>query len=227
MAHPIKLGAGILLAAVALAAPAQADPAVYTYRVEHPTFGDIGTYTNAVERIGDRTHVETSLHVLIRLLGIAVYRQDATRTEEWRAGRLASFHSVTYTNGDPIEVTGNAIGDNFVITTPSGVTQVAADVHPSNPWSANVLQSSLMMSTKTGKVYDVRVTGGEETPVTLDGAVFHLHQYVIQGPHRDVVWLDDRGVPVAFRADDNGKPIDFVLESPAPTGDLSQQSAAH
>jgi uncharacterized protein DUF6134 len=220
------LGLVILLVAVALALPVHADPTVYQYRVEHPTFGDIGTYTNSIEQTGDHTHVETSLHVLVRLLGMVVYRQDATRSEDWREGRLTAFHGVTSTNGDPIEVTGTAVGDRFVITSPAGVAQVAAEVHPSNPWSAHVLRSNLMMSTKTGKVYDVRVSGGEEMPITLDGAVYRLRQYVIDGLHRDMVWLDDRGVPVAFRTDENGKPVDFVLENPSPAAGLGRPEAA-
>ncbi|MGH6969576.1 MAG: DUF6134 family protein, partial [Stellaceae bacterium] len=143
------------------------------------------------------------------------YRQDATRSEDWRGGRLISFHGVTTTNGDSIEVTGKARGNAFVITTPNGTTVAPANVRPSNPWSRGVLNAHVMMSTKTGKIENVRISGGGETPMTFDGQTRLLHQYLIDGEKRGVVWLDDRGVPVAFQVWEQGTPIELVLMSPA------------
>jgi len=44
-----------------------------------------------------------------------------------------------------------------------------------------------------------------------------LHQYEITGRDRQFVWLDERGVPVAFRVDRDGAPVDFVLAHPPQT----------
>jgi Domain of unknown function (DUF6134) len=205
----------LIVALGALAAPARAETQVYTYAVEHPTFGRIGTYTNVIERSGDRTHVSSVLHTAVRILGFVVYSQDAKRSEEWRRGRLISFRSVTTTDGKSLGVTGVARGNTFVITTPAGTTVAPADVRPSNPWTPAILKAHVMMSTKTGLIEDVQVTGGDETAATFDGTTRMLHRYLIDGRKRGVVWLDNHGVPIAFKVWEQGTPIELVLISPA------------
>lgn len=212
---PVAAALAFTSAACAFVMPAYAETQTYQYEVEHPTFGHIGTYTNIIEQTGDRTHVETVLHVAIRLLGFVVYRQDATRSEDWHNGRLVAFHGVTTTNGTSVDVTGEARGNTFVITTPDGTTLAPADVRTSNPWSPNFLGAHVVMSTKSGRTEDVRITGGGETPVTFDGKTQLLRQYLVDGQKRGVVWLDARSVPIAFKVWEDGTPIDLVLISPA------------
>lgn len=204
---------GVALGAVAT--PVRAETLVYTYAVEHPTFGRIGTYTNVIVRSADRTHVSSVLHTAVRILGFVVYSQDATRSEEWRRGRLISFRSVTTTNGKSLDISGKAHGNTFVITTPAGTTVAPADVRPSNPWSSAILKAHVMMSTKTGLIEAVHVTGGDETAATFNGTTRILHRYVIDGRKRGVVWLDNHGVPIAFKVWEQGTPIELVLISPA------------
>ena len=199
----------------AFVTPACAETQSYQYEIEHPTFGHIGTYTNSIDQSGDRTHIETELHVAIRLLGFVVYRQDATRSEDWHNGRLIAFHGITTTNGTSVDVTGEARGKTFVITTPNGTKVAPADVRTSNPWSPNFLGAHVVMSTKSGRIEDVRISGGNETPVTFDGKTQQLRQYLVDGQKRGVVWLDDHNVPVAFKVWEDGTPIELVLTSPA------------
>lgn len=204
------LSAAVLLAA-GFAAPAHAAPVRYEYRVVHPTYGDIGTYTNIVDREGDHTEVTSKLHIAVRLLGITVYRQDAERTELWHGKTLERFDGVTVTDGERLPVHGQAKNGGFVITTPSGTVTAPASVHPSNPWSPMVLDTGYMMSTRTGQVLPVHVRGGEVEPVALSGVTLKLHQYEVVSDKHQFVWLDDRGTPVAFRTNEHGKPVDFVL----------------
>jgi hypothetical protein len=209
---PIVLAYAVLGAALA-AGPARAASEVYAYRVIHPTYGEIGTYTNIVDRSGDDTDVQTELKVAVRKIGIVVYRQEARRAEHWRNDRLVSFEGVTITNGNKLEVHGEARQGGFAITTPSGTVMAPGNVHPSNPWSAMVLDTDYMMSTKTGRLVHVRVSGGEERAVALAGSTRRLHQYEIVGDKHQFVWLDERGTPVAFRTEEDGAPVDFVLAS--------------
>jgi hypothetical protein len=201
-----------ILAGLAFGAPAWADQQIYQYRVDHHTYGDIGSYTNTIDRNGAATNVTTDLHVAVKILGIVMFRQDAARIERWQGDRLVYFHSVTVTNGDRLEVTGEAKGDEFHIMTPQGVVDAPADVRPSNPWSEMSLQSDALMSTKTGQVQHVEVTGGEEENVTLDGSVQRLRQYEVHGDKHEVIWLDSQGLPVAFRIEEDGTPIDFIMK---------------
>jgi hypothetical protein len=191
--------------------PACAAQQVYQYRIEHPTYGAIGTYTNTVDRAGDRTAVVSSLHVLVKVLGIVVFREDAQRTELWQSDRMTSFEGITTTNGNRIQIHGEARDDSFVITSPSGVSIAPANVHPSNPWSLKIFDTNVMMSTKSGKLFDVRLVGNVERSVTFDGVIEKLHQYDVDGEQRQIVWLNDSGVTIAFRILESGMPVDFVL----------------
>jgi hypothetical protein len=196
---------------------AWASQTTYEYHIEHPRYGDIGTYTNVVKDFGDAIEVDSEIHVAVRILGMVMYREEGTRTEHWQGNRLVGFDSVTVTNGTRIEVHGEAKGDAFVVTTPSGTIEAPPQVHPSNPWALQVLDTDMVMSTKSGRVERVNVSGGEIESVNFDGQELRLHHYDVVGTKRDEVWLDDRGVSVAFRTEDQGSPIDFVLSRPPTT----------
>src|SRR5258707_10516973 len=107
---------GGLIAGTAQSCAAQ----VFSYTVEHPTCGDIGTYTDTIAKSGDTLRIDTRLRVAVKVLGIVLHREEADRTELWKADRLVSFHSVTTTNGRPIEVRGEAGDNGVVITSPTG-----------------------------------------------------------------------------------------------------------
>src|SRR5260370_31638300 len=134
MGNPIGL-VGCLVAVGALVANAAAASATqpFSYAVEHPTYGDIGTYTDTIEQNGDTLRIDTQLRVAVKILGIVVHREEADRTELWRANRLVSFHSGTTTNGKPIEVSGEARDNGFVITPPSGTAGGPGERHTPDP----------------------------------------------------------------------------------------------
>ncbi len=198
----------------------------YDYRIVHPLYGDIGTYTNIVDRRGNETAVESRLEVAVKLLGVVVFRETAARSEHWRGGRLVAYHGVTEINGKPITVSGEARGGGFVITTPAGTVTAPADVHPSNPWSAAILNTDTMMSTRDGRLYKVRISGGGVDPAAFRGGPGNLRRYEIDSDTRQFVWLDSHDVPVAFRTEEDGAAIDFLLVR-YPTGAALDWPAPH
>ena len=211
MSRGLQLLSAGLLSVLAGVGAARAAPEIYEYRIIHSTHGEIGHYSNLVERRGDDTEVRTELHVAVKILGIVAYSQDARRTERWSGQQLASFDGVTVTNGDRLEIHGEARDGGFAITTPTGTVFAPASVHPSNPWCAMVLKTDFVMSTRTGKLFHGITRGGELRPVRLDGKILWLHQYEVVSDKREFVWLDDQGVPVAFRTKEDDDEIDFVL----------------
>jgi hypothetical protein len=220
---PVVLSA-LLLGVMPAAGAAET---TFEYKIEHPRYGDIGTYANVVRSVGDAYEIQTELHVAVKVLGIVMHREDAKRTERWQGDRLVSFEGVTITNGDRLEIRGEAQGDNFVVTTPAGKITAPASVHPSNPWGAKILDADVEMSTKNGRVDKVVVSGGNEEPTTFDGKNLMLRRYQIDGPKRQVVWLDKSDVVVAFRTIEDGTPIDFILSSLVAPDDTPAQAAQH
>jgi Family of unknown function (DUF6134) len=191
--------------------PLLAAPQIYEYRVVHPVYGDIGTYTNIVQKAGDTTEVESKLDVEVKILGVVMYSEAAERSEHWQNGRLLSFHGVTDMNDRKLEVKGEARGNSFVITSPTGTVVAPANVHPSNPSPANLLNTDTMMSSKTGELFKVRVIGGAVERAMTDGHFGQIRRYEIDSDIRQYVWLDDQGVPVAFRTEDDDTFVDFLL----------------
>jgi Family of unknown function (DUF6134) len=213
----VRARALLLLAGMFAAVPADlgaAGPAaeVLRYSVKHAVYGDIGTYTNVVERSGGDTTVLTEAHFKVSLLGIVLHREDAQRQERWRGGRLIFFHGVTIKNGQRLEVRGEAEGDGFVIDSPRGTVTAPADIRPANPWSASFLGSDTMMRVDTGAVEPVRISGGGETTVAVDGARLAAREYEISGRTRYQVWLSEpQQVPVKFTVDDDSGVVTFTL----------------
>jgi hypothetical protein len=184
------------------------------YQVTHSTFGNIGTYSNAIEpSAGGSTTVQTQAHFQVKLLGVTLHREDAQRTERWQGNRLISFAGVTNKGGQQMVVRGEARGNSFVINSPQGTITAPATVHPANPWSANFLASNTMMRPDSGKIEQVRVSGGEETAVDIDGSPMRARKYEVTGGSHYAVWIDARGVPVQFVADDDGGKVTFTLAS--------------
>ena len=207
----------ILVATLVFLSPAAAESAqeVLKYNVEHPKYGNIGTYTNIVSQNGDSTQVKTDLHIAVKFIGISMFHQDATRQEHWEKERLVGFQSTTDDNGTKISVTGKAAANGFDIQSSAVGTFIApVQVHPSNPWAPFVLQTDVMMSSKTGKVLPVVVKDTGEVTVNLDGRQVHAHQWFVDDDKHQVVWIDDKGVVVAFQTNEQGDPINFVLTHP-------------
>lgn len=201
----------LTLAGAAGTAAAAATPMQLTYRVTHSVFGNIGTYVNTIEPSAGGTTVQTRVHFQVKMLGVNMYREDAQRTERWQGNRLVSFNGVTSKGNESTVVKGEARGNSFVISSPQGTITAPATVHPANPWSPNFLASSTMMRPDNGRIERVSVSGGQQTVVDLDGRPVRAQKYEVDGAARYDVWLDSRGVPVMFVADDDSGKVTFTL----------------
>jgi len=208
------LASAIGYAAIATTTASAASPPTeqLRYRVMHSVFGDIGTYINNVQSIGDVTTVRTTAHFLVKMLGVGLHREDAERQERWQGNRLMSFVGTTKKNDDIIKVKGEANGNDFVIESPGGTVTAPATVQPANPWSDQCLKSTTMMRVDNGKIEHVRVTGGSQTSVLVNGTNVPVRQYEIDGTTRYKVWFDQHNIPVMFSVDDDSGKITFLLE---------------
>jgi hypothetical protein len=205
---------GLALGGAAASTGGAADPAneqVFEYQIKHPIFGDIGTYINAVKTMAGKTEVSTTVQVAVNVAGTLIFRQDAARRENWDGDRLVAFTSVTQTNEERLEVRGQARDGSFIVTSPQGSVVAPATVRPSNPWSMAIVKSDMMLAPMSGRLFRAQITNHEETIRLQDGRTRKLRRYEILGDKRQVVWFDEGGVPLAFRSEEGGVNIDFVL----------------
>jgi len=203
-----------VLGLLAVAIPASGQERVYSYSVVHPFYGTIGTYTQDIARSGGTTRIDSHVRVAVKILGIVVHREEGDHVELFRGGRLVALQSATTTNGTRIDVRGEAQGDHFVVTSPSGVVEAPADVAPSDPWVLKQIGFGTVVSIKTGHIIPTRVTGGEQVMIPLQGVMVVTRHFMARGERQQEIWLNDQDVPIMFRSVESGTPIDFILTSP-------------
>ncbi len=204
---------GVTFATAAGATPA---PQKFIYTVHHSRYGKIGTFTNTVVRDGDDTTVTTEVRIAVSILGVTLYRQDASRREQWTGDRLVSFHGVTTTNGNAIQLDGSAEGDHFVLRTPNGETVAPASVRLANPWSPGILGGNFIFTADRGRLDEVRVSGGEPATFTVAGRPVTAKKYevyLLDGRKKYEVDLDEHGVPVQFVLFNDDASVTFSLDS--------------
>jgi Domain of unknown function (DUF6134) len=186
----------------------------YEYRVHMAPYGDIGTYSSAVDKVGDATTITTQGHFKVSVLGIPLYTQDFSRVEREVGNRLVYFHGVTVENGKSSELDGRAEGDHFRLTSPSGQVNAPATIRTSGPWSVGSPGGNTIFMTDTGVIARVLTTGGERTSITIGGATLQVRRYQIDtadGQERYEVWIDDHQIPAKFSRIDSDGTITFTL----------------
>jgi hypothetical protein len=182
-----------------------------TYKAVHAKYGDIGTYSNTIAVKDGVTTVTNQVRLRVRILGITAHREEGDRTEQWKDGRIIAFHGVTTVNGDRTEVQGEAKGEAFAVTTPSGTVNAPANIRLSNPWSSNFIGATSMMAVDSGHVQPVSVGTGEKASVKIGGAAVETLRYDIVSKPPYKVWLDGGNIPVMFNVDDESGIVTFTL----------------
>jgi hypothetical protein len=212
-------GAKSQLAAKPDSAPDSAK--VYNYSVSHPIYGEIGTYTNIVEDRGAEISVKNSIRVRVKLLFMVAYDEVGDNEEVWRNGRMVSFKGNVRKNGKKWRIKGYAKGDKFIIEGPEGVTEAPGNVFPSNPWSTDILEASVLMGTASGDLYRVRMSLGEERELKIGERSFRTRYVKVGGDRRYELWFDDdSGIPLKFTRYHGDDIITFSLVHGAENGAL-------
>ena len=209
------------------AAPAWSGQQVYTYSVVHPLYGEIGSRTDTIDRSPETLRIDSRLRIVVELLGVVVYSQKSDTTEIMHGNRLVSLDSVSIKDGQHLEVHGKVQGDHFVVNSTAGSFTAAATTAPSDPWVLKGTGGGALIYPSTGRIIQAQVSGGENETVSVNGAPFSVRHFVVTGENREDVWLDPQGIPVMFRTDEGGTPIDFVLQNSTIARALFDASVKH
>jgi hypothetical protein len=186
----------------------------YTYRVHMAPYGEIGTYSSAVDKVGETRTITTEAHFKVSLLSLPFYTQDLSRVERQVGSRLVYFHGITVENGKSTELDGRAEGDHFRLSTPNGSVDAPATIRTSDPWSVGSSGGNIIFMTDTGVIARVLTTGGERASIAINGATVQVRRYQIDttdGQERYQVWLDDHQIPVMFSRIDSDGTVTFTL----------------
>ena len=217
----------VLLSAAVLATPlsqppTRVDAATYRYAITSPQFGAIGTYVRSSGGAEGNDRAQSQLRIVVRVLGIAVFREQADETEAWRDGRLVSFESRSTTNAKSMFVHGELRGGRLAVTTPHGTMLAPIGTVAADPWSSRQLGAATVVTLKTGEIVKINTTGGETEKLLVNGIstlTRHFHVNTATQPNWWEIWLDPRGVPVKFRSLEHGRTVEFTLKNSPASGD--------
>lgn len=194
-----------------VAAPAAAGPIPDSNRIEFQVLRDgspIGTHTLDFSRIGSRVTVRIAIDLMVRFLGIPVYRYTHRNTEVWDGDRLVSIEATTDRNGTALSVRGQAGNGGILLETTQGGRFVApADIVTTSYWHSRFLQGR-KLDTQGGKLLEVTVTpkGEERLPGDLVARRWH-----VAGDLRLDIWYDLAGAWAGLRfAAEDGSTITYV-----------------
>ncbi len=155
--------------------------------------------------------VHSTLNLVVKLLGIAVYHYDYQSDEVWRDGVLTELNSSVNDNGTPTKVEARQVDGKLSVTGPASHETVTGAILPSTHWNPQTIEADRLLNTLDGKIDMVKLVplGVESVPVGT-GQVQATH-YRYTGDIQAESWYDAAGhwVKLRFPGKD-GTPIDYV-----------------
>ena len=209
-----SLGAALLIIGMLVAGPAMSMQP-YDGRLAFEVLrGDkpIGTHTLTFREVGDETHVEIDVNLVVKIGFLTVFRYDHKNREVWRNGKLVSVTTDTDDNGKPFEVRAANTGDGFHVKTLKEQSVLPTTVIPTSYWNPSILKNLSWFDTQRGILLDVDLIPGEVESVKLaNGQSIEAQRYEVTGDLNITVWYTPEGewVKLAFPA--RGADIEYVL----------------
>jgi hypothetical protein len=155
--------------------------------------------------------VRSTLDLVVKLLGIAVYHYKYQSNELWRDGLLARLEASQDDNGTPSTVKAERSDGKLDVTGPANHETVTGPILPSTHWNPQTIEASRLLNTLDGKIDTVKLVpeGVESVPVGA-GTVQATH-YRYAGDIQAESWYDAAGhwVKLRFPGTD-GTLIDYV-----------------
>jgi len=155
--------------------------------------------------------VRSVLDLVVKFLGVAVYRYKYESHELWRDGALARLDATQDDNGTRSSVEARQNDGKLAVTGPQAQETVSGFILPSTHWDPQVIEARRLLNTLDGKIDSVKLVpvGIESVPVG-SGTIQAMH-YRYTGAIQAESWYDAAGhwVKLRFPGKD-GTEIDYV-----------------
>ncbi len=173
----------------------------------------IGTHRVTFGRDGDNLVVDSRFEAQVKIVFITAFEYLYQSRSVWRDGCMVELRASTDDNGDRSRVTARLADGRLMIDGPSGATQGASGLFPTDHWHSGVLGSNQVLNTITGRVSSVDIIDQGEERVMVSGRSVPARHYVYSGDLQNEVWYDAEGrwVKMRFQADDGSK-IEYVCQ---------------
>jgi hypothetical protein len=227
MPPPALLRHALAAAALLAAFPAQSAPlpAETDYRFEIRRDGaPVGEHRVTLRRAANGVEAAATSQIVVRLLGIPVYRFDYRSTSQWTDGRMTALDSRTDDDGTVTSVSARAEGRTLRVTGPEGIAKAPLGLIPTDHWNPAVIGATEVLNTITGKINRVTMTAQGRDSVPTGGRNRSSTRYAYDGEMRATVWYDDAGHWTGLRfAARDGSTIDYVCQRCGPDPEVAER----
>ncbi len=155
----------------------------------------IGSHNVDFARQGDGLVVSVAIEILVKLIGIPVYRYSHRATERWQGNRFISIESRTDRDGSPrvMNATRGEDGQVHVTGTRTDAYIAPEGVLPTTYWNKAMLQPRLINS-EDGRLMELPLTTGTiEMVRTAAGQPIQARRYHYGGELNLELWYDAAG----------------------------------
>ena len=175
---------------------------------------ELGLHEVQFQRDGDRLTVTMHGQAVYRIGTLVFYKFETRRSETWAEDTLVAFQVWTNDDGKVSDIVGVREGDEFRVTSPSGVAMVPGDAVPESFWNVAAVKANRIIDNKTGRTIPVTVTGGSVETIEACGGEIKATRYRVDKVPKDPhdLWYDENGrwVRMETTARDMSK-VEFVL----------------
>ena len=198
---------------IASAQAAEPRPGHYRYSIRHTLFGEIGSQSIHLARVGQDTVVTMEARVKIELLFITLLRLHTRTREVWRDGRMIAFHGRSEEDGDVITIKAKAAHEGMVIEGPKGKTIIPGRVALTNPWNSTVLDVPIVIEPPRGSLLSIRNRPGSRQSIEARGRNMKAREHTVTGDMEASVWFADDGSLARMEFFKAGGWVTIALES--------------
>jgi len=152
----------------------------------------IGTYSFSIASEGHTRRVHATMHIVVKLLGVAVYQASHERREVWNGDRLLSLEGRSDYNGKSYDLALRRDGDSASLVVNGATQPLGPNVFTFVPWLIEGAKAAQLVTEK-GRLLAVSAEdfGRSSLPGEDGRAVYRRHVYWGEQP-RDA-WYDDAG----------------------------------
>jgi hypothetical protein len=154
----------------------------------------IGSHTLTFTSQGDTLAVAVEIDILVKFVGIPVYRYSHRATERWAGGQFAGIESRTDRDGSPRQMRAIRAPEGVVVEGTKAGRYIAPPVAlPTTYWNRAMLNPQLINS-EDGQLMGVTVVPGamEQVPLASGGTIAARH-YRMGGELQLEIWYDAAG----------------------------------
>jgi hypothetical protein len=176
----------------------------------------IGYHQVRIDRQDNRKAVHTKAEFDVRFMFIPVYSYVHDTRETWENGCLINITSTTDDNGDDFFINSQPLNQQLALETQDGISSYNGCLRTFAYWDIEMLQSTHLLNTQTGKYQAVTVTDMGSGTVNLENNEVEARRFklIVEDMTIDLWYTNDMHWLALESTTASGAVLRYVPQSP-------------